>query len=276
MAVAESSSESAGQAPRVEARDDGQQVDQQAPDRDAQVATQQQAEQPANQSAEPASRDREQTVEVERRDEVEAASIRRSARRQDVRAADRAAGLAGWRPACRRAARQSHGLWAGRVGSRGAGPQRSGDVLRRAGVAERGGRPTVRRAPLSIHLVLAPRDPRHPAVTVPGCSRSGRPRRGARDPGGPAAVLKPQRRRAAVRARRHALSGHRRRRSGQRSARERAESRDAAGDHHPDRRERCVRAVSLQHPGRQSVPRRARRAARDLRLRPAQSMAHGL
>ena len=66
VAVAESSSESAGQAPRVEARDDGQQVDQQAPDRDAQVATQQQAEQSANQSTEPAPRDREQTVEVER------------------------------------------------------------------------------------------------------------------------------------------------------------------------------------------------------------------
>ena len=69
MAVAESSSESAGQAPRVEARDDGQQVDQQAPDRDAQVATLQQAEQGAKPSAEPASRDREQTVEVERREE---------------------------------------------------------------------------------------------------------------------------------------------------------------------------------------------------------------
>ena len=72
VAVAQSSSESAEQAPSVDARDDGQQVAQQAPDRDAQVATQQQAAQSANPSAEPAPRDREQTVEVERHRFVEA------------------------------------------------------------------------------------------------------------------------------------------------------------------------------------------------------------
>ena len=71
VAVAESSSESAGQAPRVEARDDGQQVDQQAPDRDAQVATRHQVEQSAEQSTNSAPRDRERTVEVERREEDE-------------------------------------------------------------------------------------------------------------------------------------------------------------------------------------------------------------
>ena len=69
MAVAESSGESAEQAPSVEASDDGQQAAQQARDRDAQVATQQQAEQPDQRTAEPAPRDREQTVEVERLEE---------------------------------------------------------------------------------------------------------------------------------------------------------------------------------------------------------------
>ena len=72
VAVAQSSSESAEQAPSVAVPDDGQQVAQQAPDRDAQVATQQQAAQSANPSAEPAPRDREQTVEVERHRFVEA------------------------------------------------------------------------------------------------------------------------------------------------------------------------------------------------------------
>ena len=147
---------------------------------------------------------------------------------------------------------------------------RPGSVRRRAGAAVGRLRPPLREQPALLRLLRQQRR-QHRGRRLPPRSAPTPTRAEARSRHKVIAIphphlREPQRRPAAVRARRHALHGHRRRRRRRRPGRQRAEPRTAARQAAADRPEAQPRLLDAAARTRS----RAARARRDLRPRAAQ------